>query len=305
MTVDTNAIVGWLASHALTLLVGVVVLVVIYRYAQPLIHRLVVGILHAQQATLDKGGAPAEEVRKRARTIEDLLAKLMRFGVFALIIVLILSVFDLWAMLAGLGLIAAALTIAGQDIILDFLMGILILVEAQYFAGDWIEVVGPAATVQGEVEEVGLRRTVLRDTSGVVHSVSNGLIRASSNLTRVFAVATVDVNVLRTADIDRAIEVINQVGRDLAIDPEWEARVMEAPKVMSVVALTVDGAVLRVRGRVQPADRWSEASELRRRIASALASAQINSARWDVKPGEAGTVDQSPLFSQVQGGPGM
>jgi len=299
MTVDSNAIINWLATHALTLIVGVVVLIVLYRYAQPLIHRLVVGILHAQQATLDKGGAPAEEVRKRARTIEDLLAKLMRFGVFALLIVLILSVFDLWAMLAGLGLIAAALTIAGQDIILDFLMGILILVEAQYFTGDWIETVGPNGPIQGEVEEVGLRRTVLRDTSGVVHSVSNGLIRASSNMTRVYAVATVDVNVLRTADIDRAIDVINRAGQDMARDPEWDARVMEAPKVMSVVALTVDGAILRVRGRVQPSDRWSAASDLRRRIAIALAAEQINSARWDVKPSEAGAIDQSPLFSQV------
>ena len=45
---------------------GLVLLVLTYRLAKPLIHKLVVAILKAQQATLDGGGAPAEELRKRA-----------------------------------------------------------------------------------------------------------------------------------------------------------------------------------------------------------------------------------------------
>ena len=46
----------------------------------------------------------------------------------------------------------AALTLAGQSVILDYIMGVLILVEGQYFKGDTISV-GP---IEGTVEEVGL-----------------------------------------------------------------------------------------------------------------------------------------------------
>ena len=132
-----------------------------------------------------------------------------------ILILLVLSVFDLWPILAGLGLIAAALTIAGQAIILDYLMGILILVEGQYYNGDWISIDGPNAIIEGEVEEVGLRRTVIRDTAGVVHSISNGLIRISSNWTRVYAVASVQVHVLHAQDLDPALALVERVGREM------------------------------------------------------------------------------------------
>ena len=64
-------------------------------------------------------------------------------------------------------------------------MGILIIVEGQFFNGDQIA----TGTVEGTVEQVGLRRTVVRDASGTVHSISNGEFRIVSNRTRVFAAA--------------------------------------------------------------------------------------------------------------------
>jgi len=278
MTFETVA--SWIASNALVVLVGVVVLVIIYRFAQPLMHRLVLGVLRAQQATLEQGGAPAEEIRKRARTLEEVLARLIKFAVFALLIMLILSAFDLWSMLAGLGLIAAALTIAGQAIILDFLMGVLILAEGQYYKGDWLSVDLPSGLIAGEVEEVGLRRTVLRNAQGV-HSISNGLIRSSSNATRVYSTITVDFQVLRAAQIDQVIELANEAGAQMAEDPEWKDRLLEPPRFLFVLGLSIDGAVLRMRGRVEPGQQWLAASELRRRLAAALAAQDIEIARWD------------------------
>ena len=222
MTIDQSTVIGWIAAHGVALLVGGVVLLVFYRYATPAIHRVVMGILKAQQATLTTGGAPADELRKRAVTLEDLLGKVLRALVTAAFVALILSVFDLWPLVAGLGLIAAALTLAGQSIVLDYLMGILILFEGQYFKGDWISVAGGPNIIEGEVEEVGLRRTVLRDAAGVVHSVSNGTIRVSSNLTRVYAIATVEVQILRTSDVDRVIALVDEIGREMAADPALE-----------------------------------------------------------------------------------
>jgi small-conductance mechanosensitive channel len=279
-----ESFIAWVTSHAVTLLAGLVVLVLIYRYAKPFIHRFVVTILKAQQTTLDGGGGPADEVRKRAATLEELLSKLIRVAVFALAIVLVLSVFDLWGMLAGLSLVAAAVTLAGHAIILDYLMGILILVEGQFFNGDWITVSDGNRIVDGEVQEVGLRRTVVRDVTGTVHSISNGVIRLSSNMTRIFGVATVELRILRASDLDRALRTVERVGEEMAEDSAWKDRLLERPQLSLITDLTVDGAMLRVSFRVQPTDRWKAASEVRRRLTLALSADRIAIGRWDAVP---------------------
>lgn len=274
----------WLTTHILGLIVGLIVLVLILRFAKPLIHRFVLAILRAQQATLDGGGKPTAELRKRAATLEELLLKLIRIGVVLLFIILVLSVFDLWEMLAGLALVAAALTIAGQQVILDYIMGILILVEGQYYNGDWLVVPASNGVVQGVVEEVGLRRTILRDIDGTAHSVSNGEIRVASNMTRVYAVATVDMAVLRSRDLTKAIATVNTVCDEMAADPEWSKKIMDAPRVITVASLTLDGATVRVRFRVEPDSRWAAASELRQRLAVAFAAEEISLGKWDAIP---------------------
>jgi moderate conductance mechanosensitive channel len=295
MTGDT--LIAWLTTHAVALVVGLIVLVLIYRFAKPVIHRFVLAILRAQQATLDGGGEPAEEVRKRATTLEELLQKLIRLAVFALFIVLILSVFDLWEMLAGLALIAAGLTIAGQSIILDYLMGTLILFEGQYYKGDWLVVDWGNVPIEGEVEEVGLRRTVLRDTNGTVHSVSNGVIRVASNMTRIYGVATVEILVLRAHDIDKAFAVINKVCDEMAADEAWKDKLLQdTPRVLVVSQLTIDGVMVRIRIRTKAPDRWTAASELRRRLAIAFDESEIPIGRWDALP--AGTLEMSTVIGK-------
>jgi small-conductance mechanosensitive channel len=278
-----ESLVTWTTTHALALVVGIVVLILVYRYARPFIHRLVVTVLRAQQATLDGGGAPAEELRKRAQTLEDLLNKLIRVTAILLVLALVLSVFDLWPMVAGLGLVLAALTIAGQAIILDYLMGILILVEGQFFNGDWVSINDPSSgvLVEGEVEEVGLRRTTLRDMAGVVHSISNGQIRVSSNWTRVYAVSSIQIRILRGSDLARALEVVETVSSELMADPDWKERLLEAPHMTTISDMTIDGAVFWVRARTEPSQRWALSTEMIRRLAAAMAAEGISTARWD------------------------
>ena len=276
-----NDVTRWLTSHGLALLVGTLILFALYRFAQPLIHRVVVGLLHVQQATMPAGTAPAEELQKRATTLEELLNRLIRALFLVSLVVLVLAVFDLWELLAGLGLFAAALTLAGQQIVLDYLMGVLILIEGPFFKGDWIVVQGPSEPVEGEVEEINLRRTVLRDSLGASHSVSNGLVRISSNLTRVYSVATVELQIVRSADLDKAITVARRVGQEIENDPEWGPRLIPSPVDTSVTALSLDGATIRLQRRVSPSVRAAATSELRRRLLEAFAAEGIGTGRWD------------------------
>ena len=263
--------VDWFRAHGLAILFWAILLFLLYRFAQPLIHRLLVGIVRAQEAALGSDDARRNELEKRVKTLEDLLSKALRVGVFVAGVLVLIGLFDLWPVFAGLGILAAALTLAGQSIVLDYLMGVLILVEGQYYIGDVVNIGG----VEGTVEEIGFRRTTIRDTSGTVHSISNGDIRTSANLTRTYASAVAEIVGIRDADVDRAIEVMQRVGADLAADPEWSPRLLAPPSQPVVFASTDLGATIRMSTRVVPEDRWRVAAEVRKRIATAFAEAGI------------------------------
>jgi small conductance mechanosensitive channel len=282
-TVDPQGITAWLTENALPLLIAAVVLFLVYRWARPEIHRVLVRVMHAQQAELAGDPALMEETDRRVATLEDLFAKILRFAVVVALIIVFLGVFDLWSVLAGLGLVLAALTLAGQSIILDYLMGILILTEGQYFKGDVVQL----GTVEGTVEEVGLRRTVVRDARGTVHSVSNGTIRVSSNRTRTYALATVDIDGIADRDVEGVIEVLDAVGLALSQDEAFAPALQDVPGYAGTIRLSSSGATLRLSGRVRPDARFQVEAEMRRRVAAGMAAAGIE----PIRPGTYGTVE--------------
>jgi len=267
---QTDQLAGWLSLNWLGLFVVAVVVFVVWRFGRPFIHRGVMGLLDAQERAMPTG-APRDELAKRAETLEDIFNRLVRLLLALGVLFLVFGIFDLWSMIAGLGLFLAALTLAGQSVILDYIMGLLIIMEGQYFKGDTISVGG----VEGEVEEVGLRRTVIRDTQGTVHSISNGTIRVSSNLTRIYAVAMVDIEGVRNRDVEAVIAIMDRVGRELAADPAWTALIVEPPHFRSTVAFTDLGVTLRMSTKVRPAGRWSVPAELRRQLALAFTASGI------------------------------
>jgi len=271
-------VVDWLSSHAVAVVFWTVLLLVVYRFARPFVHRVLVRVIRPPTVSGDTGVDEVAEVRKRVATLEDLFSKIIRFAVGVAFVVLVLSLFDAWSVVAGLGLLAAALTLAGQSIVLDYLTGILLLVEGPYFKGDVVMLLG----IEGTVEEVGLRRTVLRDMRGTVHSIANGEIRIASNETRIFGTSMVEVSGIAPGDVERAIVAMDAVGEAMAADPEWGPQLLETPRYVATTAFTAAGATLRMTGQVRPARRGFVDAEIRRRLAAALAEAgvEIRAARF-------------------------
>src|SRR5215510_5582515 len=113
----------WFRDHALGLIVAAIILLIASRIAKPAIHRLLIRIFRTQAS--DQGNDPSvvAETNKRVETIEDLVDRGLRFFYIVVVILVIFGVFDLWPLLAGLGVVVAAITLAGQRIVLDYLMG--------------------------------------------------------------------------------------------------------------------------------------------------------------------------------------
>ncbi len=275
---NTDELVGFLEANWFALIFWSVLAMVAFRLVRPIVRRIAERVISSREK---QGMDPGElnELRKRIATVEDLVSKLLRALVILVILVVVLTLLDLVSVILALGLLLAGIAIAGQSIVLDYLMGVLILVEGQFYVGDWVAVATNNVPVQGTVEEIGLRRTVLRDVSGTVHSISNGEIRVSSNMTRVYAVLQVEIPILPETDLEKAIAVTNRVGQEMAADPAWKDRLLEAPQYASIPSVTDLGVTLRAAGKVQGADRFASASELRRRLLVAYAAEGITVAQ--------------------------
>jgi small-conductance mechanosensitive channel len=270
-----DSLATWLQANWLTALVVVVGAFIAFRLARPIVHRLVLRVVTMSVPDGTDPSLGTAEAAKRAGTIEDLMARLIKATVVVVVVLIVMTMLGLLPVIAGLGLLAAALTLAGQSIILDYLMGALILLEGQYYQGDWIAV----GAIEGTVEEVGLRRTIIRDATGTVHSVSNGEIRISSNLTRLYARLLVDMPVVQGTDVDRAATVIDRVGTEMAADPAWSEHLLDPPHFSRVAAVTDVGITLRVTGRVRAEGRWTVPGELRRRLVMAFTAEGIELAQ--------------------------
>ncbi len=255
---------------ALQLVFIFVVTLVVLRIAQHGVERVVRALFDREAIEGTAQELSAVELQKRRDTLVGLAGGVVRLVIIVVALLTALGTLriDVGPAIAGLGILGLSLGLGVQHLVRDYVAGAFILVENQYAKGDVVKI----ADVTGTVEDFNLRRTTIRDIDGTLHTVPNGLIGVAGNLTRIWARINVDLTIPHGTEIERAREVVDRVGREMAEDPRWARRVLEAPRVDRVEALSAQGVTLKVLGTVRAADRWSAAGELRRRIATALAS---------------------------------
>jgi moderate conductance mechanosensitive channel len=260
-----------LREQILPILLILVAAYIAVRLARIFVHGVVKALLDRETTEGTAQELSAIEVAKRMDTLDELGANVIRAFIVAIALLMILAELglDIGPAVAGLGIVGIAIGFGAQSLVRDYLNGSLILIENQFSKGD---VVG-AAGVTGTVEDFTLRRTTIRDIDGVVHTVPNGEIKVASNHTRTWARIHQDVMVAYGTDIDRAIEVVDAVGREMAADPTWKRRVLEAPKVERVDALAGAGITLKILGTVRASDQWAAGGDFRKRL---LAGFQAN-----------------------------
>src|SRR5262245_24177909 len=216
----------------------------------------------------------AIEVRKRLDTLDRLARNIIRAIVIVIAGLMILTTLgiDIGPAVAGLGVVGIAVGFGTQSLIRDYMNGCLILIENQFSRGDVVSIAG----VTGTVEDFSLRRTTIRDLDGVVHTVPNGQILVASNRTKTWARINQNVVVAFGTDVDKAIEVVDRVGKVMADDPVWRRRILEPPRVDRVESIDpAVGITLKILGSVRAADQWAAAGEFRRQLLGAFADAGI------------------------------
>jgi small conductance mechanosensitive channel len=221
------------------------------------------------RAAIIRGAHPAdEEIERRADTIIAVVQRTA--GVVFIVIgaITILPEFgvNITAIVTGLGIAGLALALGTQALVRDAINGIFLLAEDQYRRGDVIKV----ADVTGTVENITLRRTIIRDPDGVVHSVPNGSIGVVSNYTRDYALVNVPVRVAYGEDLKRVEAVVASMGKQLSEDPRFRSTIVDMPRLAAVESVGEGGVAVTVTTRTRPSARFDVAGELRRRLAEAF-----------------------------------
>jgi small conductance mechanosensitive channel len=260
---DRDGIADWFRDHG-TAVLGTIALTL---FAAFLVRRLVPRALRPAVAR-QMAGRAEEEIDRRVETLGGVIvhaSEVVLVG-FALFTILPEFGFDIRAVLAGVGITSIALGLGAQTLVRDAINGIFILSENQYARGDVVTVAG----VTGTVEDVTLRRTLLRDFDGVLYSVPNSSVTVAANFTRDYSRVRVTVPVAPASDMAKVRRVADEVGRALAEDPQYRDMILSPPCYLRVDSIDMMGVAVQVNGTVQPGRQWEVAGVLRARLIEAF-----------------------------------
>ncbi len=123
---------------------------------------------------------------ERKHTLLGLISAAITFIALATATILSLSLFvDTTTLIWVIGLFSAAFGLGARPVVSDFLSGASFIFEDTFDVGDKVRLPGLAGgDVEGIIEEVRLRTTVVRAPSGEPFTVPNGEIRVVRNFSR-------------------------------------------------------------------------------------------------------------------------
>ncbi|MCC6728863.1 MAG: mechanosensitive ion channel family protein [Chthonomonadales bacterium] len=220
--------------------VHILVVLALYFAAQTTLNRLIDATLTRLVAR--EGAGRQGERAARLLTLQGLVKSIVGYVLFFVAAVMVVDALgvNVTGLLTTAGIGGLAIGFGAQRLVRDVISGFFLIMEDQFAVGDYVTI-GPAT---GVVVELGMRITRLHDDLGRVWVLANGDISAVTNHSRGPTISYVDVSVPIAANLARAREAIDAVGRDL--HAERPSALLEPPGVMGVAAFDSAQTTLRV-----------------------------------------------------------
>lgn len=249
------------ASVALSIVIIIVVALIVLRLLRSAVQNIVERVLDRQDQT-------PRELRQKAQTLASVIESAGRFIVFILAGMMILSSLglEIGPLVASAGVAGLAIGLGAQSLIKDTINGFFILYENQYANGDVITI----GEHSGTVEDVNLRRTMLRSVNGAAIIIPNGEVRAVENQSKGWSRAVIDVETTANADEPQVVALLHELLDHIQADPDFGAFILEPPDILGINAVSPTGTTYRVLVKTEPLEQWKVERELRRRILSAF-----------------------------------
>ncbi|MDO9633557.1 MAG: mechanosensitive ion channel family protein [Paludibacter sp.] len=252
----------WLLSHGLKIVFIAAGAFVLNKILYKVIERTI------RIAVRSDGFSSKEAEEKRENTLINIFTVTLKTLLFLVASLMILGEFgmQIGPILAAAGIVGLAFGFGGQYLIRDVITGLFIIMENQYRIGDVININGTG----GLVEAITLRKTTLRDLNGTVHHIPHGEIKTVANLTKDFSRVNMNLGISYSSNLEHVIKVVNQVGMELAEDPDFKNSIIKPIQFVRVDDFADSAIVIKMLGDTQVLKQWEVAGEFRKRLKMAF-----------------------------------
>ncbi len=195
---------------------------------------------------------------KRQDTAITLTRNALRYVIFAIVALVVLSIFieNPLPGVAGATILAAVIGFGAQSFLRDVIAGFSIVFEGQYSVGDFVLI--KPQDVSGIVEELGLRMTKIRSLSGEVSYIPNGTMQGVVNYVSGQQRFNVEVQVSGAEAASRVTEALGE-SSELYLSPP---RLVERSETEGRIRMRIVAGVL-------PSMAWLVEDNLTQRIKAA------------------------------------
>ncbi|RED52683.1 mechanosensitive ion channel family protein [Cohnella lupini] len=182
---------------------------------------------------------------RRVQTMGRLLKNTASYIFNFIAILLILGEFHIQIapLLAGAGVIGLAIGFGAQSLVKDVITGFFIILEDQFAVGDVIQ----TKDFKGTVEMIGLRATRIRNWTGEVHIIPNGLFNEVTNFSVNPLLAVIDITIPYEKSIEELMSTIRTVLNQIS-----DNNITATPEVLGIQALALNQMTIRITARCKP-----------------------------------------------------
>ncbi|MGM0843348.1 MAG: mechanosensitive ion channel family protein [Bacillota bacterium] len=205
--------------------------------------------------------SPFKITERREATLSKLLENVLTYVVYFIAITMVLTNLgvEIGALLAGAGIVGLAVGFGAQNLVKDIITGFFIIFEDQFSVGDFIRV----GALEGNVEEIGLRTTKIKNWTGELHIIPNGNIAEVTNFSIHNSIAVVDVSIAYEENIEEAERVISEL---LQTMPQKYEELITPPDLLGVQTLGASDVVMRIVAECMPMQHWAMARNIRKDV---------------------------------------
>ncbi len=116
---------------------------------------------------------PINDIRMRSVALFLERSSFILFGAIGLLMILDELAIDTRPILAGAGIAGITLSLGAQALLKDVFAGIFIFLDGLYAEGDMVKL----EDIEGKVERLTLRKTILRDVKGNTYHIPHGNVK--------------------------------------------------------------------------------------------------------------------------------
>ncbi|WP_054712376.1 mechanosensitive ion channel family protein [Bacillus sp. JCM 19041] len=195
----------------------------------------------------------------RMQTLEKLMLNVFSYVLFFIIAFNILESlgFHLGPLLAAAGVLGLAIGFGAQGLVSDVVTGFFLLLERQLEVGDYVT----AGGVDGIVEELGFRTTLIRGFDGTLHYLPNRNILNVDNHSRGNMRALVDLSIPAGKKTEESIQLVQDTLKHFS-----HPAIVSGPEVVGVETDDMSATVIRIIAKTGNMQQWDVERAIRKTI---------------------------------------